>query len=138
MLLPNYKYPVAQQKPGSLSRRSSLRCFQKLVGEQTGSSTADFVNKLQLAGWLRLFVELFCCIWGIMCSLITLVPPKSKPLTGMKWMAEWIDVHPFPPCSHPCNLQKNRMGRQYNVCQWATSKKHQNNPSPPGSELCLS
>lgn len=39
----------------------------------------------------------FCCIWGIICSLITLVPPlTSKPLRGMKWMAEWIDVYPFP------------------------------------------
>lgn len=29
----------------------------------------------------------FCCIWGITCSLITLVSPlKSKPLRGMKWM----------------------------------------------------
>ncbi len=32
-----------------------------------------------------------------MGSLVTLVPPlKSKPLIGMKWMDEWVDVHPFP------------------------------------------
>lgn len=45
-----------------------------------------------------LFVELFFFVFGgIICSPATLVPPlKSKPLRGMKWVAEWIDVHPFP------------------------------------------
>lgn len=44
-----------------------------------------------------LFAEPFAVFGGIICSLITLVPPlTSKPLRGMKWMAEWIVVHPFP------------------------------------------
>lgn len=39
----------------------------------------------------RAFFFFFCCIWGITCSLITLVSPlKSKPLRGNE-MDGWID-----------------------------------------------
>lgn len=114
-IVPNYKYPVAQQQLGPLSWRSSFRCFGEIVRQRTGSSAAGLVNKLLSAGWLRHSLAVcgaFCCIWRIICSLITLVPPlTSKPLRGMKWMAEWIDVYPFPLVHIHLAYRKNRMGK---------------------------
>lgn len=48
-IVPNYKYPVAQQQPGSRTQSRSLRCPPKVVWEQM----------VQFTSWMELGVAVW-------------------------------------------------------------------------------